>query len=447
MRRQRSRLFEDLQGLAGATVERATVQPFTLAMSEAGHAVSGVNISGSSSGGGGGQANKTRALVWFQARQHVWESGSSWVVDGLARWAASPTGGALRQVADVVVVPIMDVDNVVVGGAGKDQLPVDFNRDWCALGQVARNETGALCQHWIAIKTAVAAIRDAMASGRYDNLIFVDSHSPGNPENPAQVWTECASGPTAVAPHAWDLTQGYKVALEDRSHACGRLAYKQWCAEVGPAYGNRYSGYHSNEISFMDVFYRQFATLMNAPGTHSMSFSHETSAATVVEAHCYGAAIGESLAVLLATPSGVPINTTGASTTCTGYPNTCHGGPQPPGPAPAPPPAPPAHSGYVASGAGSADANGRYGLESHSHSNTGAASWSNGKHVVYRYDGRWHISDVFGVNVYYDAPSATGNELPPLTGWLANYTWHIDGKNYTGLGLAPAPTLTMYGRV
>jgi hypothetical protein len=109
----------------------------------------------------------------------------------------------LLKLADLVVVPIVDVDNVVVGGAGKDQEPVDFNRDWCPLGQVARNETGALCQHWNAIKDSIAAIRNAMSSGRYDNLIFVDSHSPGNPEEPAQVWTECHTGPTAIAQHAY----------------------------------------------------------------------------------------------------------------------------------------------------------------------------------------------------------------------------------------------------
>lgn len=431
--RQRRKLIADL---VVAAAPSSGAQQMSIATSEAGNDVAALNISAR------GGARGKRALVWFQARQHAWESGSSWVADGLARFAASPRGGALRRLADVVVVPIMDVDNVVVGGAGKDQLPVDFNRDWCALGQVARNETGALCQHWNAIRAAVAAIRDAMASGRYGNLIFVDSHSPGNPEDPAQVWTECATGPTAVAPRAWNLTQGYKVALEARSLGCGRLAYRQWCAEVGPAYGNRYSGYHASEISFMDVFYRQHAAIMNAPGTRSMSFSHETSAATVGEAHCYGAAIGESLAALLAAPPGAPVNTTGASTTCTGYADTCHARPAgPPGP-----PGPPGHSGYVASGAGSADANGRYSPDRHSRSNNGVASWSNGKHTIYRYDGRWHISDVFGVNVYYDAPGATGEARPPLVGWRANYTWHIDGRNYTGLGVAPAPTLAVHGR-
>lgn len=71
--------------------------------------------------------------------------------------------------------------------AGKDQGPVDFNRDWCPLGQVATNVTGAACQHWAAIRSTVQKIKDAMASGIYDTLIFVDSHSPGNPTDPAQV--------------------------------------------------------------------------------------------------------------------------------------------------------------------------------------------------------------------------------------------------------------------
>eukprot|EP00035_Acanthoeca_spectabilis_P018415 m.391261 g.391261 ORF g.391261 m.391261 type:complete len:144 (+) comp16759_c3_seq11:880-1311(+) len=143
----------------------------------------------------------------------------------------------------------MDVDNVVVGGAGKDQEPVDFNRDWCTLGQIARNETGAQCQHWNAIRAANVRIQNAMASGRYHTLIFVDAHSPGNPNAPAQVWTQCHSGPTAVSPHAWILTQGYKVLLQSLSESCGRLRYLGWCAEVGPAYGNSHSGYYAMETS------------------------------------------------------------------------------------------------------------------------------------------------------------------------------------------------------
>jgi len=273
-----AQLFSDLPAAAPLTT---AVKQFSLATSEGGNDVAAVNISSNWATGG-----PKRALIWFQARQHAWESGSSWVADGLARFAASSDAlaGVLLANADVVVTPIVDVDNVVVGGAGKDQGPVDFNRDWCPPGQVARNETGALCQHWKAIAAIVAAIRDAMSSGLYDTLVFVDSHSPGNPKAPAQVWTECAKGPTAVSPHAWNLSQGYKVLLGKHAVACGRLAYKEWCAEVGPAYGNQYSGYHANEISFMYLFYQGYKALMNDPRSRSMSFSHETSAATVAEA-------------------------------------------------------------------------------------------------------------------------------------------------------------------
>jgi hypothetical protein len=107
---------------------------------------------------------------------------------------------------------------------------------------------------------------------------------------------------------------------------CGRLQYTQTCAECGPAYGNKHSGYYPFQMSFMHIFYNEYADLMNNPHSRSMSFSHETSAATTSEAHCYGAAIGASLAALLGNTGAV--NTTGASTTCTGYPDSCHARPK-----------------------------------------------------------------------------------------------------------------------
>lgn len=166
--KQRKKLLSDLHDSGGVAAA------FTLATSEAGNAVASVNISAvhahaviNDNGTAGTHANtnatasskikaakeggqqqqqqqkKKRTLIWFQVRQHAWESGSSWVADGLARYAASAAGiSTLLSVADVVVTPIVDVDNVVVGGAGKDQEPVDFNRDWCPLG------TGALSHQY-----------------------------------------------------------------------------------------------------------------------------------------------------------------------------------------------------------------------------------------------------------------------------------------------------------
>lgn len=65
----------------------------------------------------------------------------------------------------------------------------------------------------------------AMSSGRYTDLIFIDSHSPGNQNMPAEVWTACGHGPSAIEAGAWNRTQVYKSDLAKHSTSCGRLAY------------------------------------------------------------------------------------------------------------------------------------------------------------------------------------------------------------------------------
>jgi hypothetical protein len=426
--RQRERLFSDLKNV---NATNTNVQVFTLATSEAGHAVTGVNISSKIS-----STNSRRALVWFQARQHAWETGGSWVADGIARFAGSgsTSAQALLNVADVVVVPIVDIDNVVVGGAGKDQEPVDFNRDWCQPGTVANNKTGAMCQHWQAIKQIIATVRTAIASGRYTDLIFVDSHSPGNPKEPAQVWTECQTGPSAISNTSWSRLQAYKYLLKTHGGGCGRLTYDYWCAEVGPAYGNSHSGYHSDFISFMYLFYSEYATLMNAAQGRSMAYSHETSAATVEEAHCYAAAIGTAWTAILS-PAAPVVPPASVPTTCTGYPSTCHALPKP---TPAPPtPAPPAQQMYQVNRAGTSSCNGRYIYDASGRRPVDKGPFmfvKDNEHQIYRLHGRWHIAH-YGVAVYYDAPNATGQVEVPLDGWVA-----MEFPNRTGV--VPPPELS-----
>ena len=72
--------------------------------------------------------------VWIQARQHAWESGSSWVGKGLLDWAVSqdPLAVQLRRSTTIHFVPIMDVDSVAEGAGGKDAVPRVHNRDWDA---------------------------------------------------------------------------------------------------------------------------------------------------------------------------------------------------------------------------------------------------------------------------------------------------------------------------
>lgn len=104
--------------------------------------------------------------VWIQARQHAWESGSSWVAEGFAQWLASddPQAAWLRQHADIYLVPIMDIDNTATGNGGKNALPQDHNRDWSAK------------PHWNEIQAAQQRVGELVDQGRMD--LFVDLHNP-----------------------------------------------------------------------------------------------------------------------------------------------------------------------------------------------------------------------------------------------------------------------------
>lgn len=115
----------------------------------------------------GSEAVGRKPLVWVQARQHAWESGSSWVGKGFAEWLVSedPAAIDLRHRAEIVFVPIMDIDNVHRGAGGKSQRPQDHNRDWSE------------DPHWNAVRAAQQQIRAAASEERL--VAFIDLHNPG----------------------------------------------------------------------------------------------------------------------------------------------------------------------------------------------------------------------------------------------------------------------------
>jgi hypothetical protein len=133
---------------------------FVLAHTLGGRPVPGVRISDP------GATNSPRFGVWIQARQHAWESGSSWVARGLLEWLVSddPAAASLRRKADITVIPIMDVDSVETGQGGKDQVPHDQNRDWGTTTYFPK--VGAA-------KERLAAMAQA---GQLD--LFLDLHNP-----------------------------------------------------------------------------------------------------------------------------------------------------------------------------------------------------------------------------------------------------------------------------
>lgn len=111
--------------------------------------------------------------IWVQARQHAWESGSSWVCQGFMEWLVSDDERArtLRSKSLLTVIPIMDIDNVAIGAGGKGQKPQDHNRDWS-------DEP-----HWASVAAAQREIRNMNEAHGCD--LFIDLHNPGaNTKNP-----------------------------------------------------------------------------------------------------------------------------------------------------------------------------------------------------------------------------------------------------------------------
>ena len=112
--------------LESVASECESAERFILAISRGHRPVPAIRI------GGGTPDKPAKYGVWVQARQHAWETGSSWVAQGFLKWAASddPEAQELCRLATIWLVPIMDVDRVSIGAGGKDSIPRDHNRDW-----------------------------------------------------------------------------------------------------------------------------------------------------------------------------------------------------------------------------------------------------------------------------------------------------------------------------
>lgn len=79
--------------------------------------------------------DRRKKAIWLMARQHAWESGTSWVAEGLLRFLLSrdPQAVGLRRRSIVKLIPICDPDGVVRGGVRFNKHGYDLNRNWDAV--------------------------------------------------------------------------------------------------------------------------------------------------------------------------------------------------------------------------------------------------------------------------------------------------------------------------
>ncbi len=120
--------------------------------------------------------DSSKQLIWILGRNHAMESHSNYVLEGLIDFLVSedPKADMLRRQAIIKIVPMMDVDKAFNGGTGKDQLPVDFNRDWDSPS------------YWPAV---IAVKQEIIETAARNHLrIFIDSHNPFPGQNDNNTW-------------------------------------------------------------------------------------------------------------------------------------------------------------------------------------------------------------------------------------------------------------------
>lgn len=114
----------------------------------------------------GAEEKKAKGAIWLTGRLHAFESPGSHMLMAFLKHLASdaPEARWLRSRYRFYIAPMMDVDQVILGGSGKDQKPADFNRDWLGTS------------HYTAINAYKALL--LATEERLPTLIYLDSHSP-----------------------------------------------------------------------------------------------------------------------------------------------------------------------------------------------------------------------------------------------------------------------------
>lgn len=194
--------------------------------------------------------NDDRYGIWIHARQHAWESGSSWVARGLLEWLASDDDRAqrLRGIASITLVPVMDVDNVARGAGGKNEIPQDHNRDW----------TDA--PYHPAVAAAQQKIKAQNAAGAFD--VFIDLHNPGaNAKNP---FFYTSPRKMLTERGARNLDHFLAAAQADMT---GPLAFKGEVQESGEQYDKNWKAISKNWVAMHTAAHVVALTLETAWNT------------------------------------------------------------------------------------------------------------------------------------------------------------------------------------
>ena len=114
--------------------------------------------------------DRDKRCVWLQARQHAWESGTSYVMEGALRFAVSdePPARELRRRVIFKFTPMVDPDGCALGEVRFNANGYDVNRHWGEVDLRDKTLLARMPEIWY-VKTSIYAQMD---KGRKIDLLL-----------------------------------------------------------------------------------------------------------------------------------------------------------------------------------------------------------------------------------------------------------------------------------
>src|SRR5258706_14720304 len=162
------------------------------------------------------KSDQDKKTVWLQARQHAWETGTSYVMEGAMRFIMSedPQARELRDKAVFKFTPMMDPDGCASGKVRFNANGYDVNRHWDEVDLRRKEFLERMPEIWY-VKKAILGYVD---SGRKISLML-NLH---NDELPEYLDTQAGDEPTQqlmqrffdalVAKTSFDPNQKFRVS-------------------------------------------------------------------------------------------------------------------------------------------------------------------------------------------------------------------------------------------
>jgi hypothetical protein len=124
------------------------------------------------------KADAGKKTLWLQARQHAWETGTSYVTEGALRFAlsASPEGRALRENNVCLFTPMVAVDGCAIGLPRFNVHGYDPNRHWDEVNLRDKRFLDLMPEVWYFKK---AVLSHVARGGRIDLMLNMHNTETG----------------------------------------------------------------------------------------------------------------------------------------------------------------------------------------------------------------------------------------------------------------------------